>query len=139
MSGNSWELPKPVFRSSSGSLPSDFEGIKGDVGHSELPIDAPKIADDEILSSLYAPPGDTVAEEVSSIGARVEVKPQPYISEQFTAVVADETVRVKAKPVTSKKGGGVVAVAIAVTLLLVVALLAIAYYLFIRQPPQTTF
>ena len=54
MGENNWELPKPVFRSSSGSLPSELPGLRENAEVSTAAIDG----DQEILSSLYSPPDD---------------------------------------------------------------------------------
>lgn len=138
MGENNWELPKPVFRSSSGSLPSELPGLRERAGVPTAAIDG----DQEILSSLYSPPDDLAdAPEIAvpPLPQRQAAEPQPYISEQFTVAEATSPITVTAKPMTQKKGGNVVAIAIVFTLLLIFTLLAIAYFLLIRQPQQTTF
>ena len=138
MGENNWELPKPVFRSSSGSLPSDLPGLMESAESPTAAVDG----DQEILSTLYAPPdglADATDIAVPPVSQQQAIEPQPYISEQFTVAEATSAVTVTAKPTTAKKGGNVVAIAIVLTLLLIFTLLAIAYFLLIRQPQQTTF
>lgn len=120
-----WELPDPVFRSSTGELVKPSENIAFDPepdtlepGFSDsiyvdpeadtLVPDAPDEpsgpASDDPLANLYAPP-ENVAEPAASpspAAAEVDIEPQPMISEQFTA---DEIDVDPAEPV--KPTGGI--------------------------------
>lgn len=140
--GDNWELPKPVFRSTSGSLPQDFPAR---AGTDAQPRPEPKAPDegDQILSSLYAPPDDKaddpVAEQPPTTStASVDIEPQPLISEQFTVDEIDSPS--PAKP--SKKGSSGIAmllIGISVLLAIVGGVLAVVYLLFVRNPPDSTF
>jgi len=144
--GDNWELPKPVFRSSSGSLP---EGFPARVGADAPPQSEPKApsADDQILSSLYAPPGETaeniaVPEPPPVAPAVVDIEPQPFISEQFGAEEIDTLPpnKPQQKPVKKKgSGSAFLLVALAIVLALIGGILAVIYILFFRNPPETTF
>lgn len=141
MSDN-WELPKPIFRTSSGSLPQDFPTRVG----FESPGQASASVSDEgeqILSSLYAPPDETVGQPIvpeppPAASAMPEIEPQPFISEQFNA----EEIDTLAPDKTVKKGRASSVFLIVATMILVAivtGILAVVYILFFRTPPETTF
>lgn len=109
---NKWELPEPVFRSSTGELvkpspniafepepdtlePGFVDSIYVDPEADTLVPDALNgssvSSSDDPLSSLYSPP-ENVGEAVvppSPAAAKVDIEPQPMISEQFTAEDVD--------------------------------------------------
>ena len=103
-----WELPDPVFRSSTGELVKPSENIvfdpepdtlepgfadsnyvdpEADTLVPDAPDEFSDPASDNPLANLYAPP-DGAAEKVPPTpppAAGVSIEPQPMISEQFTA------------------------------------------------------
>ena len=140
--GDNWELPKPVFRSSSGSLPQDFPARVGIEEQPQVEVKTPDEGD-QILSSLYARPEEKsedvlTADPPEPSPAMVDIEPQPVISEQFTVDEIDSPA--PAKP--AKNGGsGFAMLLIGVTVLIAVVggILAIVYFLFVRNPPDPTF
>ena len=140
--GDNWELPKPVFRSTSGSLPQDFVGRVGSEARPQAEAKAPN-ADDQILSSLYAPPDETVEEPVvhepPPTLPSVDIEPQPVISEQFSVDEIDTIA--PDKPVKKKKRLGSAMLLVALVFLLAVlgTILGLIYVLFFRNPAQNTF
>lgn len=140
--GDNWELPKPVFRSSSGSLPQDFPARVGADAPPPAEAKAPDEGD-QILSTLYAPPEEVVEDPVVAEPQQTatpidDIEPQPFISEQFTVDDVAPTVAEKA----AKKGGSGSAflmVGIALILAMILGVLAIVYFLFFRSPPDATF
>ncbi len=144
--GDNWELPKPVFRSSSGSLPEDFPTRAGADSPPQAEAKLPNV-DDQILSSLYAPPGETAKnitdpEPSPTAPSIVDIEPQPFISEQFGAEEIDTLPPNKepGKPVKKKgSGSAFLLIALAILLALIGGILAVIYILFFRNPPETTF
>ncbi|MBK6749378.1 MAG: hypothetical protein IPG67_05050 [Acidobacteria bacterium] len=140
--GDNWELPKPVFRSTSGSLPQDFPAR---AGADAQPQAAARVPDegDQILSSLYAPPSETVEEPAApepppTAPAIVEIEPQPFISEQFST---EEIVTLAPDKPVKKGGAGKTFLVVAAMILIgvVTGILALVYLLFIRTPSESTF
>ncbi len=139
---DNWELPTPVFRSSSGSLPQDFPARVGAGSPGQAAANAPDEGD-QILSSLYAPPDETAEQPVVDdppqvAPAIVDIEPQPFISEQFSAEEIDTLA--PDKPVKKRRTGSVfLVVATVILTAIITGILALVYILFIRTPPQTTF
>lgn len=137
--GDNWELPKPVFRSTSGSLPQDFVERVGTDARPRAEAKAPN-ADDQILSSLYAPPDKNVDEPVvyeapPTLPSVSDIEPQPVISEQFTAGEIDTIT--PAKPVKkSGSGSAFLLVTLALLLAIIGGALALIYILFYRSSPD---
>ena len=140
--GDNWELPKPVFRSSSGSLPQDFPARVGVEEQPQVEVKTPDEGE-QILSSLYARPEEKsedvlTADPPEPSPAIVDIEPQPLISEQFTVDEIDSPAF--AKP--AKNGGsGFAMLLIGVTVLIAVVggILSIVYCLFVRNPPDPTY
>ncbi len=105
---NKWELPEPVFRSSTGELVKPSEGITFDPepdtldpGFAEpnyvdpdadtlvpdLANESVDSSSDDALANLYTPPENAAEPSAppAPSAASVEIEPQPLISEQFTA------------------------------------------------------
>lgn len=145
--GDNWELPKPVFRSSSGSLPQDFPARAGVDAQPQAEAKAPDEGD-QILSSLYAPPDEKAEEPIAAepktpspagidpVG--VDIEPQPFISEQFSVEEIDTPA--PEKP-TKKGSSGFAMLLIGITALIAIVggILAVVYFLFVRTPPDPTF
>ncbi len=140
--GDNWELPKPVFRSTSGSLPQDFVERVGTDARPQAEAKAPH-ADDQILSSLYAPPDEKVEESSvheppPTLPSVADIEPQPVISEQFSVDEIDTVAPDK----PAKKGGSGSAMLVIGTLLIMAiigGILALVYVLVFRRPPETPF
>src|SRR5437870_2134115 len=98
-----WEMPKPVFRQTSGSLPKGFIRKEASWDDSTAPNPAaplPAAHDpkNDLLITMYAPPSDlakkslfeseietrTVSEPDPPIVSPAAIEAQPGISEQFT-------------------------------------------------------
>ena len=135
-------MPEPVFQRTSGSLPEDFAARAGDLLEPQKAAAIPDAGDD-ILSSLYAPPDESAKElgatPAAPITQTAEIEPQPLISEQFSVAEIDT-----ATPVATKKNKGgsrsiMFAVGIFVLLAIAAGFVALVYFLFLRQPPQSTF
>lgn len=141
MSDN-WELPKPVFRSTSGSLPQDFVERVGADAPPRADAEAPN-AEDQILSTLYAPPDETVEAPVvyeapPTLPSVADIEPQPVISEQFSVDEIDTVA--PEKPVkNSGSGSAMLVIGTLVVLAIVGGILALVYVLVFRRPPETTF
>src|SRR5438094_10275946 len=95
-----WEMPKPIFRQTSGSLPKGFAKRELSRDESKEPAAAVHDSNNDMLLTMYAPPGELV--EKSEFEPAIEpeagmepkesteptaaaIEPQPAISEQFTA------------------------------------------------------
>ena len=141
MSDNKWTMPEPVFRSSTGELvrPGVAEPIdpEPDTLQPEAPDEDEVVLElpDDPLAKLYAPP-EGMAEPKPPASAApaaahvpaVEIEPQPFISEEFTAEIAVAEVR----PAGPKRSSGSVVAALVFFALaaIVVGFIAIVYYLF---------
>lgn len=140
--GDNWELPKPVFRSSSGSLPQDFvERIAG--SQTGQPVPAAPDADDNKLSSLYAPPdelSETIPDHQEPIPSSIDsIEPQPLISEQFNTDEIDTLAPNKPEPKKGGSGSTFFVMGTVVFFAFIAAILALVYFFFFRNPPETTF
>ena len=134
--GDKWEMPKPIFRQSSGSRP---EGFTKKIQRLDPPgpeANAPDPADD-ILATLYAPPDDIPEKPpiVPAIAPGADIEPQPDISEQFTT---DEVIGEPTPKLKSKRGFfGKVFLVIGVLVLLAIGFVVLIIYLFFSSQPQT--
>ncbi len=138
-------MPEPVFQRTSGSLPEDFAArISAPVR--PKPVAAVPETGDDMLSTLYAPPGEIVEQPVAPapplaepIAATPAIETQPAISEQFSVAEIDTSARVA--PVKKVKGSRAILIPIGLFVLLAVAtgFVALIYFLFFRTPPESTF
>ena len=142
MSNDNWKMPEPVFQRTSGSLPEDFAARAADTLDPTTAAATPNAGDD-ILSTLYAPPDKSVEAIVASppqpVIQMAAIEPQPSISEQFSVAEIDTITPVVA---AKKKGGArsiIFAVGIFVLLAVAAGFVALVYFLFLRQPPDSTF
>lgn len=138
MSDNKWTMPEPVFRSSTGELvrPGVAEPIdpEPDTLQPEAPDEDEVVLElpDDPLAKLYAPPEGMAEPKPPAPAAAhvpaVEIEPQPYISEEFTA----EVDVVEVRPAGPKRSSGSVVAALVFFALaaIVVGFIAIVYYLF---------
>ena len=138
MSDNKWTMPEPVFRSSTGELvrPGEAEPIdpEPDTLQPEAPDEEEVVLElpDDPLAKLYAPPAGTAEPTPPAPAAAhvppVEIEPQPFISEEFTAEIDIAEVR----PADPKRSSGSVVAALVFFALaaIVVGFIAIVYYLF---------
>jgi hypothetical protein len=138
MSDNKWTMPEPVFRSSTGELvrPGEAEPIdpEPDTLQPEAPDEEEVVLElpDDPLAKLYAPPAGMAEPKPSAPAAAhvppVEIEPQPFISEEFTAEIDIAEVR----PADPKRSSGSVVAALVFFALaaIVVGFIAIVYYLF---------
>lgn len=136
--GDNWEMPKPIFRQSSGSLPKGFAKKIERSDRPEPEINTPD-APDDILATLYAPPDDPVDTPpiVPAIAPGADIEPQPSITEQFTV---EETPREPAAKVRPKRGFfGKISLVIGVLIMLAVAIgfVLLIYFLFFYSATQT--
>lgn len=134
--GDNWEMPKPIFRQTSGSLPKGFvkklQGSEAAEPETNTP-DAP----DAILASLYAPPDDPVGTPpiVPAIAPGVDIEPQPSITEQFTV---EEALCEPAAKVKRKRGFfGKIFLVLGVLILLTIGFVALILYVFFYFQTQT--
>ena len=134
MASDDWELPKPIFRTSEGTVASTSTPTE----HTDF-VEPDTLSPDseENLSSLYLPPEPSPNREPQP-GAAVMIEEQPFVSEQVTA---DRIVPVLPEnAVPPKKQGSSFTTILLLLLLVLVALFAVLYYVFfIRQPADTTF
>ena len=143
MSNDNWKMPEPIFQRTSGSLPEDFASRIANYA-AKPPVDPPPGESDSQnnLSTLYAPPEETVKDadvptaEVAPIPA---IEEQPYISEQFGVAEIDTSTPVA--PIVKGKGltNLLLTIGLVVVLAIAAALVALIYFVFLRQPPETTF
>jgi|GEM_PF-4667240 len=145
MSNNNWKMPEPIFQRTSGSLPEDF-AARISAPAKPKPVAAVPDAGDDMLSTLYAPPGEIVeqptahAPQLAAPGlAAPAIETQPAISEQFSVAEIDTSARVA--PVKKGKGSRAILISIGLFVLLAVAtgFVALIYFLFFRTPPESTF
>ena len=123
-----WEMPKPVFRSSTGALPKSFEET---ISQSFSPdSDTVEIdEDDDILGVLNDLPTEPANKDVDKPTDRADLASQP---------VAENTVRAKAPSPPPKRGGMSMAVVFVLIALLAAAIVAV-YYFVSRAPSDSTF
>ncbi len=139
MSSDKWELPKPVFRTTSGSLPPDFPAsVRSSAAAASKPEASAEA--DQILSSLYAPPveaAEAATEAVADAQPSAEaVMPQPYISEEFTV----EAIKAAPPEAKRKKSGRLgLLIGLVITLLLIALLCIAAYLIFFRPVSDNLF
>ncbi len=139
---NNWDMPEPIFRNSTGELVSPKDAVADEPEHITLdpasPAADPVIPDDP-LATLYAPPDDAVAArspDPPREAAPIDLKPQPFISEEFTA----EQIVVEASTPKPKKSGRSVffALGFLMVLAIVAAAAGLVYYLFFMARPNTS-
>lgn len=114
-----WEMPKPVFRKTSGYLPQGFE--KQFAAGREDGATGPPVA----VSASTAP-----AASPAPAAATLDIEEQPYISEQFGP---DEIAPPPAQPAPKSSAGRIVLIVAGFLALLtfVAVFLAVVYYLFL--------
>lgn len=131
-----WEMPKPIFRQTSGSRPKGFvKKIERSV--SQEPETNTPDAPDDILATLYAPPDDPIDASpiVHAIAAGADIEPQPDISELFTI---DEAIGEPAAKVKLKRGFfGKIFLVFGVLILLAIGFVVLILYLFFYSQTQT--
>lgn len=122
-----WEMPKPVFRSSTGALPKSFEET---ISQSFSPdTDTVEIdEDDDILGVLGDLPTEPANKETDNTAERVDLASQP---------AHENMVRAKASP--PPKRGGMSMIIIVVLVAILAAAIAAVYYLMSRAPSESTF
>lgn len=126
---DNWEMPKPVFRSSTGSLPKSFEET---ISQSFSPDKTGEIdADDDILG-VMGPAQDGASKGPADF--------QPYVEPVDIASqpVADNTVRAKAAATPQPKSGGMSAGLIFLLIALLAGAVAAVYYFLNRGSGDTT-
>jgi len=153
-----WEMPKPIFRQTSGSLPKGF--IKKEESWDDTaephrptaaePVPAAHDPNNDMLITMYAPPGDLAeksefeakpeaeAESKPAVAPAAAIVPQPSISEQFTL---DEAADQSSEKVNGKRGGGgKVLMTIGILVLLAVAggIVALIYYFYLSLPAENS-
>ena len=141
-----WEMPKPVFRQTSGSLPKGFVKKEVSWDDSTAPGAAAPDSNNDMLITMYAPPGELVekSEFESEVGMEpaaakdftAAIEPQPSISEQFTI---DEAVVQPEAKVKGKRGGiGKVFLSLGILILLAVAagIGALIYYFYFTSSAE---
>ena len=126
---DNWEMPKPVFRSSTGALPKSFEetisqSFSPDSDTVEIDED-----DDDILGVLEDLPTEPANKEINNSAQKVDLASQP---------VAENAVRAKAIA-PPQKGGGMSMTVVFVLIALLAAAVVAVYYFLTRAPSDSTF
>ena len=145
-----WEMPKPIFRSSTGSLPKTLQRTISGYNMPRVNMNAPE-EDDDILSVLE-PPKNTQTEppEISEVKPPATIESRPVETAappQSAAAPADQSaipnpVKVKAAEVMPKRSGfsSFVVIILLIAMLAAAIIVGLIYFLpRFLQPGSTTF
>lgn len=127
-----WEMPKPVFRKSSGRLPQPFVAPSAPAA-----VESPTSETGDALSASAAE--DENISEIPPAADEAVVEPQPQISEEITLESDDSQL-----PAAKKERSPVVRSILIVAVLLVIAgfialFLSVVYFLFLSPAAETGF